>query len=119
VYAALAHDSWHARRWTDKVKVWFMPPGWRPSDVAQRFPKPPFDLRRVERFDPPMSAPQRMLALLLFIVLLGGVVLLLWTAHTLSGPALAAGALAVLAALCLLGWLGSGGAATSRSVARA
>ena len=119
VYAALAHDSWHARRWTDKVKVWFMPPGWRPSDVAQRFPKPPFDLRRVERFDPPMGPAQRALALLLFVALLGGVLALLWTAHTLSGPALAAGALAVLAALCLLGWLGSGGAATSRSVARA
>ncbi len=117
VYAALAHDSWHARRWADKLKVWFMPPGWRPADVAQRFPKPPFDLGAVERFDPPMSAPQRVLALLLFTAVLGGVVGLLWTAHTLSGPQLAGGALLVLAGLCLLGWLGTG-APGIRSVAR-
>ena len=118
VYAALAHDSWHARHWTDKLKVWFMPPGWRPADVAQRFPKPPFDLRRVERYDPPMGGLQRALALLLFVAALGGVVALLWTAHTLSRPQLAAGALAVLAALCLLGWLGAGGV-SARPVARA
>jgi sterol desaturase/sphingolipid hydroxylase (fatty acid hydroxylase superfamily) len=119
VYAALARDSWHARRWADKLKVWFMPPGWRPADVAQRFPRPPFDMRRVERFDPPMGPAQRALALLLFITLLGGVLVLLWTAHTLSRAELAAGAVAVLAALWLLGWLGSGGASHARSVARA
>jgi sterol desaturase/sphingolipid hydroxylase (fatty acid hydroxylase superfamily) len=118
VYAALARDSWHARRWTDKLKVWFMPPGWRPDDVKERFPKPPFDLRRVERFDPPMSARRRALALLLFIALLGGVVLLLWTAHTLSRVELAAGAVAVFTTLCLLGWIASGGGLASRSVAR-
>jgi sterol desaturase/sphingolipid hydroxylase (fatty acid hydroxylase superfamily) len=109
VYAALAHDSWHARRWADKLKVWFMPPGWRPADVAQRFPKAPFDLRSVERYDPPMSGPQRVLALLLFVAVLGGVVGLLWTAHTLSPSQLGAGALAVLLALCGLGWLSAGG----------
>ena len=118
MYAALAHDSWHARRWVDKLKVWFMPPGWRPADVAQRFPKAPFDLRGVERHDPPMRGLQRMLALLLFVAALGGVVVLLWTAHTLSPPQLWAGALAVLLALCGLGWL-CGGGAQVRPLARA
>ena len=118
VYAALAHDSWHARRWVDKLKVWFMPPGWRPADVAQRFPKAPFDLRGVERHDPPMRGLQRVLALLLFVAALGGVVVLLWTAHTLSPPQLWAGALAVLLALCGLGWL-CGGGAQVRPLARA
>ena len=44
VYWALAQDSWHARRWLDKLRVWFKPPGWRPADVAARFPKPAFDI---------------------------------------------------------------------------
>jgi hypothetical protein len=37
VYAALARDSWRARSWADKVRVWFKPPGWRPADVAARY----------------------------------------------------------------------------------
>src|SRR5690349_11627686 len=28
VYWALAQDSWRASRWVDKLRVWFMPPGW-------------------------------------------------------------------------------------------
>jgi alkylglycerol monooxygenase len=43
VYRDLALDSWHARRWADKLAVWFKPPGWRPADVAARWPKPAFD----------------------------------------------------------------------------
>ena len=45
-YWAMAKDSWHARRWRDKLRVWFAPPGWRPADVAARFPKPDYDPRR-------------------------------------------------------------------------
>jgi alkylglycerol monooxygenase len=41
-------DSWHARSWADKVRVWFKPPGWRPADVAARFPKPAFDIAQVD-----------------------------------------------------------------------
>ena len=113
VYAALAHDSWHARRWADKFRVWLMPPGWRPDDVARRFPKPAFDLRRAERFDPPMGRLQRVLALLLFVAVLCGVVALLWTAHSLSRPEQLLAAAALLAALWLLGWLGCGGGAVA------
>ena len=39
VYWALRKDCWHARNWADKLRVWFKPPGWRPADVAARFPK--------------------------------------------------------------------------------
>ena len=42
----MAQDSWRASNWTDKVKVWFAHPGWRPADVAARYPKPPYDLYR-------------------------------------------------------------------------
>jgi alkylglycerol monooxygenase len=41
VYWALLRDSWHARSWADKLRVWFKPPGWRPADVAARFPSTP------------------------------------------------------------------------------
>lgn len=34
----IAKDSWRASSWVDKVRVWFMPTGWRPSDVASKYP---------------------------------------------------------------------------------
>lgn len=31
-------DAWRAKEWKDKLRIWFMPTGWRPADVAERFP---------------------------------------------------------------------------------
>ena len=80
VYWSLAKDSWHARNWLDKLKVWFKPPGWRPADVAARFPRPAFELARVERYHPPMSRAVMWFGAIQFIVLLQGVALFLWHA---------------------------------------
>lgn len=44
--------SWRARNWADKIKVWFMPPGWYPADLAQQ-EKPDW---RYPKFDPPATA---------------------------------------------------------------
>ncbi len=27
-------DAWHTRSWRDKLRIWFMPTGWRPADVS-------------------------------------------------------------------------------------
>lgn len=34
----LIRDAWYTRRWYDKLRIWFMPTGWRPADVSKRFP---------------------------------------------------------------------------------
>ncbi len=34
----LAADSYHTKNWGDKFKLWFMPTGWRPADVAEKYP---------------------------------------------------------------------------------
>ena len=39
----LLKDAWYAKNWGDKIKLWFMPTGWRPADVAKRFPRPIVD----------------------------------------------------------------------------
>jgi alkylglycerol monooxygenase len=83
VYWALAKDSWHARSWADKVRVWFKAPGWRPADVAARFPKQPFDIAKVERFHSPMTPGLAAFAGVQFVLLLAGVVLFLWNADTM------------------------------------
>lgn len=34
----LVQDAWRAKHWSDKLKLWFMPTGWRPADVEEKFP---------------------------------------------------------------------------------
>ena len=34
----LIQDAWHANSFTDKLKIWFMPTGWRPHDVQKKYP---------------------------------------------------------------------------------
>jgi len=34
----LARDAWYTKSWKDKIRLWFMETGWRPADVANRFP---------------------------------------------------------------------------------
>jgi alkylglycerol monooxygenase len=80
VYWGLLKDSWHARSWADKMRVWVKPPGWRPTDVAARFPSPVFDIQAVQVFHPPMSRRVMWFGALQFIVLLQGVAAFLWFA---------------------------------------
>ena len=70
-YWMIARDCRHARRWRDKLRVWFAPPGWRPADVAARFPKAPYDPRHdFARFDPPRSLALSVYVLAQFAALL-------------------------------------------------
>lgn len=34
----LLRDAWRAQKLIDKVKIWFMPTGWRPEDVSENHP---------------------------------------------------------------------------------
>jgi len=34
----LAKDAWRTRNYWDKLRIWFMPTGWRPADVKEAFP---------------------------------------------------------------------------------
>ncbi len=83
VYWAMARDAWHARRWRDKLRVWIARPGWRPADVAARFPKPEFDLLRAD-YDPPVSRALSIYCLLQFVLVLGMGVHFLQVAPTLA-----------------------------------
>ncbi|RDY58196.1 sterol desaturase family protein [Flagellimonas nanhaiensis] len=34
----LAKDAWRTKSIWDKIRIWFMPTGWRPSDVKEKYP---------------------------------------------------------------------------------
>jgi hypothetical protein len=36
--ALLIKDAWHTKNIIDKIRIWFMPTGWRPSDVSIKYP---------------------------------------------------------------------------------
>jgi len=31
-------DAWHTKNYIDKIRIWFMPTGWRPDDVEEKYP---------------------------------------------------------------------------------
>ncbi|WP_418117989.1 lysoplasmalogenase family protein [Variovorax sp. 350MFTsu5.1] len=103
VYWALAKDSWHARSWADKLRVWIRPPGWRPADVAARFPKPPFDIAKVTRYEPVVSAGVQWFAGIQFLLLVGFAVVFLWFSDLLPLPHSAVWLAALTAMLWAIG----------------
>ncbi|WP_114239564.1 sterol desaturase family protein [Dyella sp. C9] len=107
VYWATAKDAWHARRWRDKLLVWIKPPGWRPADVAEGFPKPDFDIQR-ERFLPVLSRGLVVYSLVQFALLLGMAVQFLDLAKHLPALALAGYAAFLVLSLTALGALTEG-----------
>jgi sterol desaturase/sphingolipid hydroxylase (fatty acid hydroxylase superfamily) len=105
VYRDLVLDSWRARSWADKLRVWLKPPGWRPADVAARWPRPAFDITAVQRYDPPVGAGAAAAAAALFLAVLGGTSAFLWVAHELSTAEQALSVAGLVAALWVIGAL--------------
>ncbi len=31
-------DAWRTKNWWDKIRIWYMPTGWRPDDVKEKYP---------------------------------------------------------------------------------
>jgi len=109
VYAALWHDSRHAADWGDKLRVWFKPPGWRPADVAARFPKPPFELGALARYAPVLTPARRNAATAAFVAAIAVTSVVLWNAHRMAPLQLAGASAFVLALLWLVGWISERG----------
>jgi len=103
VYAELWRDSRRARSLADKLRVWLMPPGWRPVEVAQRWPKPAFDITRIERYDPQPGRAAQWAAVGLFALAVAGLGLFLWHAHRLDPLAQAGSVAGLIALLWLIG----------------
>ena len=45
----LIKDAWRTKRWKDKLRIWFMPTGWRPADVEEKYPL--FKIKDVYNFE--------------------------------------------------------------------
>jgi len=75
VYDYLLFDARKAKRWQDKIGVWFHRTGWRPADVEEAYPKRSSDLQRFEKFDPPIATTISRYAIAQFVV---AIIVILW-----------------------------------------
>ncbi len=52
----LIKDAWRTSSWKDRFRIWFMPTGWRPADVAEKYPVPYIkDASRQKKYMPSAS----------------------------------------------------------------
>ena len=74
-------DAWRTENFKDKIKIWFMPTGWRPEDVALKFPisytedihhRPKYETEATSFFKV-WSAFQLIVALLLMLYLFNNI----------------------------------------------
>jgi sterol desaturase/sphingolipid hydroxylase (fatty acid hydroxylase superfamily) len=75
----LIQDAWRTKSWKDKLRIWFMPTGWRPQDVEEKFPVYKIeDVYHFEKYDSHASTALaawswvQLICLLLFISYLFG-----------------------------------------------
>ncbi len=75
----LIKDAWRTRNWKDKFTLWFKPTGYRPPDVAEKYPVYKIeDVYHFEKYDPKASTALniwcwvQVLLILLFVSYLFG-----------------------------------------------
>ncbi|WP_090241631.1 sterol desaturase family protein [Pseudomonas guineae] len=76
-YVALWRDAVRAQSRWDKLRIWFMRTGWRPADVAAKYPQSKVDLSQFVKFDVPLNRAQKVYAALQFsLYVVGGTLLM-------------------------------------------
>ncbi len=59
----LLQDAWRTKNYYDKVRIWFMPTGWRPNDVKEKYPIAIIeDVYGFRRYETPASDALRIYA---------------------------------------------------------
>ena len=100
VYDYLLFDARKARRWQDKIGVWFRRTGWRPPDVEAHYPKQNVDLAHFHKFDPPVPAMVRRYTVFQFVF---AIVAVMWIGRVYAESG-AAAVLIPCVALWVLVW---------------
>ncbi len=98
IYWELARRSYLTKDWSDKVRVWFSKPGWKPDDLKheKRAPQLPGGAKR---YDPPASPFTVGFAITVLAGCIVATAAFLWFAEQLDLGAALVGAGAIVAAL--------------------
>jgi len=104
VWRDLFRDAWLAPRWGDKLRIWFMPQGWRPRGLPANPVAPAVTHETVIRYDTNVPRGLNAYVLLNFV---GALLLAVWLLA--AGKSLAGGEVVVVAILVLWALLDMGG----------
>jgi alkylglycerol monooxygenase len=66
VYWSILLDSWRATRWSDKIRIWFSNPGWRPEGLDFKYPIERLPLEAFNKYDPKSTSSAKAYAFLQF-----------------------------------------------------
>ncbi len=103
VWRDLCRDAWLAPRWVDKLRIWFMPQGWRPEGLPANPAAPEVTWESVVRYDVPVSRGLNAYGLVNFVLALLLAVGVLAAGKSMGGGELAAFVLVVLWAMLNIG----------------
>ena len=108
VFYQMILDSYHTKKWKDKIRVWFSPPAWRPDDVKDKYPVDKNDLNNFEKYDPEITKTEKIFAFFQFTMINGLTILMLFNVDKFSyqemaGVAILVSTLAISNALLLDG----------------
>ena len=73
----LLRDAWYTKDRLSKIKIWFMPTGWRPPDVIERFPLVSRKSQPSLRYNPKYSKSWKFIAIFHFSILVFMILFLL------------------------------------------
>jgi len=63
-------DAYNTSSFKDKLRIWFMPTGWRPSDIIEKFPRPiTTDHFNREKYSPDYSFFMKFTAIFHFVLI--------------------------------------------------
>ena len=97
---ALTRDAWHTKQWSDKLRIWWMPTGWRPEDVKQSHPRTLItDVTKQQKYAPHYKRSHAYWALFHFCATMGLLLLMLYHFGSLSSLHATAIGIALFAAI--------------------
>ena len=105
VFADIAHGVRHAPRWSDRLRIVFGHPGWRPAALGGPVVPPEVTASTRPKFDPPVAPSVRRYAFVQFLVVLLATVKVLELAATLPSHQTAALAFYVVLSITNIGGL--------------
>ena len=73
----LLRDAWYTKDKLSKIKIWFMPTGWRPPDVIKLFPLVSRESQPLLRYNPKYSKSWKFVAIFHFSILVFMIIFLL------------------------------------------
>lgn len=82
----LIKDAWRAEKIVDKLRIWFMPTGWRPADVKEKYPVVSADHQQFVKYDTHVSDRLKYWSWVQFFILLFMVIHLLTHIVTIGVP---------------------------------